>query len=107
MVSILCGGCAISFFQQAGAGKEVGMATLEQGIVLHRTGQWAEAIENFSKAIQVSKEYNDVKLEAKALLKIGIVFRQLGLLYLAIDHFQLTTPALQNCISPEKLPDGT
>ena len=95
------GGCAIALFQQAGAGKEVGKATLKQGSVLFRTGQWAEAIENFSKAIQVSKAYGDVKLEVKALLEIGIVFRQVRLLYLAIDHFQSTKPALQNCTSTE------
>lgn len=81
-------GCAIALFQQAGAAKEVGMATLKQGSVLCRTGQWVEAIENFSKAIRVSKEYGDVNLEVKALLEIGIVFRQKRLLYLAIDHFR-------------------
>lgn len=58
------------------------------GNILLRTGKWNQAIKNYSEALYLSKLKKDKRLEAKALMRLGFVFRGHRFLYLAIDHYR-------------------
>jgi len=61
---------------------------LTKGKALLMQGYLSEAVGDFSQALYLSKKSGVPKFEARALMELGRVFRQLGYPYLGLDHFR-------------------